>query len=307
MKKQVARDGVPHNAYAAWVLSTFAGLRPATQFYVDLAANHPTQDSSTHELEQRGWHGLCIEPNPEYVALLKVQRNCTTIPTAIDSHERDVNFEFAGTMGGIEDARFDNRAGTKGRMVSRLRTRRLQDVLREANAPHVIDFLSLDVEGAESAVLSPSFPWGQYTFLTISIERAPPDLNARLFAHGYLFVKQLRADTMYVHSTHPRAAIVAANLSFVQGAAKCRNGQTVYSERRPLVGVHCGSIFGCCAFPGFPPETTRYLRPVGKTKEKPIAAIRPSHPAARPSQQGDSWPKFVAWLKQVMKGRSRSL
>lgn len=122
--------------------------------------------------------------------------------------------------------------------------------------------------GAESAVLSPAFPWNQYTFLTISIERAPPDLNARLFRHGYLFARQFGiADTLYVHSTHPRAAQVAANASFVQGAAKCRNGQMQYKERAKLLGVKCPSVFGCCAFPGYPQETTSYLgAPAGSSR-----------------------------------------
>lgn len=138
----------PRNGYAAWVLSTFAGSEPGIgRFYVDLAANHPTIESTTYELEQQGWNGICIEPNPEYVSLLKAQRKCAVVAAPIDSEERDVSFEFAGTMGGIEDARFDNRIGVTGRNVHKMRTRKLGDVLSEAAAPRVIDFLSLDVEG----------------------------------------------------------------------------------------------------------------------------------------------------------------
>jgi hypothetical protein len=187
-------------------------------------------------------------------------------------------------MGGIADGRFDNRDSTaKGvrtlrstaKSVRTLRTRTLQSVLREASAPPIIDFLSLDVEGAETAVLSPSFTWSEYTFLVVIIERPPPDLNARLFAHGYLFVKLLNtghytADVCYVHKTHPRAASVAANSSFVQIPAKCRSTHFSYTDRQKIYGVRCQSMFGCCTFPGYPQHKISYLgKPVRASSQPP--------------------------------------
>ncbi|GKZ01033.1 hypothetical protein MPSEU_001054700 [Mayamaea pseudoterrestris] len=35
-------------------------------FFIDLAANDAKTLSNTLALEQRGWQGLCIEPNPAY-------------------------------------------------------------------------------------------------------------------------------------------------------------------------------------------------------------------------------------------------
>ena len=162
----VALSGSPRAAheYSDWVLSTFKGTaaQPAGHFYVDLAANHPIEASTTYDLEQLGWRGLCIEPNPQYVNLLRQQRKCSVLPHVVDSTEHAVTFQLDGTMGGIADGRFDNRAHT-GKEVQRLSTRTLHSILREASAPRVIDFLSLDVEGAETAVLSPSFMWSEYT------------------------------------------------------------------------------------------------------------------------------------------------
>lgn len=246
-------------SYSAWALSTFLGVPLGSpRYYVDLAANHPTKDSNTYYLDRKGWRGLCIEPNPVYTELLQRGRSCNLSTNAVDDREHDVAFNIGGTMGGIEDPRFDNRRSHHASIT--VRARRLQDVLREFDAPREISFLSLDVEGAENAALAPTFAWSEYVFLCLAVERAPPDLNTRLFAHGYLFARTMGvADSIYVHSTHPRAVEVADNGSFVQQAAKCHNGKTQYHNREQLRGVkRCISVFGCCAFPGFPQSTTRY-------------------------------------------------
>ena len=39
---------------------------PDQMYFVDLAANDPIDLSNTFKLEQMGWEGLCIEPNPVY-------------------------------------------------------------------------------------------------------------------------------------------------------------------------------------------------------------------------------------------------
>ena len=173
------------------VLSAFAGLQ-GPRYFVDLAANHPTTGSNTYELETSDWSGLCIEPNPKFVTMLKAKRKCAVAQSAVDSEVRSVTFRLAGEMGGIEDDRFDNRAENRSKASSgsraqslTLQTRLLTEVLETALAPNVIDYMSLDVEGAESAVLCPDFAWNKFTFLMLSIERPPPDLNARLFRHGY--------------------------------------------------------------------------------------------------------------------------
>ena len=292
------------NEYSAWVLSTFMlgskNFSSLPFYYVDLAANEPVDGSNTLELEQYGWNGLCIEPNPHYVTLLRDQRRCALAPVAIDDVERDIKFHNDGTMGGIQDARFDNRVGTKD--LQAMRTRLLQDVLREASAPHVIHYLSLDVEGAESAALPDSFAWDDYIFLTLSIERPPPDLNRRLFRHGYLFVRRIGiADALYVHWTHPNAAKVSANASFAQAPAKCSNGRgTHYRDREPLQRVQCKSSFGCCSWWGFPESSTKYMgaiagRKVPQWYEVPIRQRRPVPKATHKNKEG-LFSRFWSWL-----------
>src|SRR5512143_4000643 len=37
--------------------------------YIDVGANHPIEDNVTALFYERGWHGITIEPNPEYIPL----------------------------------------------------------------------------------------------------------------------------------------------------------------------------------------------------------------------------------------------
>ena len=46
----------------------------------------------------------------------------------------------------------------------------------------------LQVEGAESQVLSDAFDWSAFTFLSLTVERPGAALRNRLRHHGYLYV-----------------------------------------------------------------------------------------------------------------------
>ena len=60
--------------------------------------------------------------------------------------------------------------------------------------------LSLDVEGAETEILR-NFNFEKYTFLCLTIERPTPELNSILFNNGYIFVKNFKVDSFYVHKS----------------------------------------------------------------------------------------------------------
>ena len=78
-------------------------------------------------------------------------------------------------------------------------TTSLAKELDDANAPTLIDFLSLDVEGAEWLVLK-DFPFDRYKFQCIAIERPNTDLDLLLDENGYRQVKHMNFDVVYVHS-----------------------------------------------------------------------------------------------------------
>lgn len=80
----------------------------------------------------------------------------------------------------------------------------LADALAYARAPSVIDYLSLDVAGAESVILE-GFPFEKYIFLAITVESPKLSLVRILEKKGYICVKcvGLAGDKLLVHSTIP--------------------------------------------------------------------------------------------------------
>ena len=81
----------------------------------------------------------------------------------------EVQFVFKKVLGGVLG--FDNRKATAHTQdVHRFSTVSLEKVFSNLSVPAVIDYLSLDVEGAEEWVLG-AFPWHRFAFLAITVER----------------------------------------------------------------------------------------------------------------------------------------
>jgi len=176
-------------------------------YFVDLAANDAIKISNTYALEKNfGWSGLCLEPNPTYWAGLSY-RDCTTVSAVVGSERmQEIQFKFpnrAGPQGGIVGKQFDNKEPSKFNEDKPRYTVPLLEIFKKFNTPSVIDYLSLDVEGAEDLVMS-SFPFDQYRFNVITLERPSANLQELLKAHGYQFERLLKknsGDTLWIHKS----------------------------------------------------------------------------------------------------------
>jgi hypothetical protein len=177
--------------------------KPVKRFFVDLAANDATHINNSYQLEKSGgWDGLCIEPNPIYWFKLAAYRKCTIVGAFVggkqDEDGREVDVVLSsGVVGGIVEEGMDNAkkgAEEKRNLVS------IVTIFEETNVPHVIDYFSLDVEGAESIVMK-DFPFDKYTFKFLTIERPKPELIDLLQNQGYRQVKKLThwGETLWVH------------------------------------------------------------------------------------------------------------
>ena len=181
-------------------------------YFVDLAAADGLMQSNTYRLETEfAWQGICIEANPFTFEKLKKNRNCILIKECIDATNREVQFVAMGLIGGIlaDDTRVNfedkNRKeimkqALKDGLIIIVYTKTLEQVLDEAQAPSIIDYLSLDVEGAELRVLK-YFPFEKYVFLTMSIEKPGEELHAILLNNGYIFIKRVGLDSLYIHES----------------------------------------------------------------------------------------------------------
>ena len=237
---QKDQDKWVHKTLTKWTSQTVDGPQRRSYYYVDLAANEPFYDSSTSFFDEMGWNGLCIDGNPRYIQKLKTsKRTCTVVHAIVDScMDKEVSWVNRGAVGGIVAADTDN-TKTSLRTVKGT-TRTLADILNSTNAPRRIDFLSLDVEGAEWRAMQ-TFPFDKYQFLTIAIERPPPWLNRLLFKNRYVWVENSRfdEDSFFVHEM--LSDVIKAVGTFQQVPTKCdgRAGTSCPWAETPPVTAEC--------------------------------------------------------------------
>lgn len=187
-------------------------------YFVELGANDGFSQSNTLAFEnKRGWRGVLIEPTPHLFLSCGYYRakpgnaiHCNAC-VPFDYTEKYVDIEYANLMStskslptDIEDIDAFRKSG-KSHLNEFARSlqfganaRTLTSILDESNAPNMIDLLSLDVEGAEVAVLSGT-DFGKYSFRYIIVECRNIDtlqtfleqrkytLVGNLSHHDYLF------------------------------------------------------------------------------------------------------------------------
>ena len=136
----------------ALVRQFFAGR--ARGFFVEVGANEPQQRSQTWHLEQAGWSGILIEPQPDLAERLRQARTAKVFAVACSSPDRagqTLPLHVAGPLSSLERERMA--PGASPERVIAVPVRTLDQILIEAQAPVPIDFLSIDVEGHELDVL----------------------------------------------------------------------------------------------------------------------------------------------------------
>jgi len=195
-------------SYHALIKST-----STSPYFIDLAANDAVQLSNTLNLEKNGWAGLCVEPNPSYWYRL-AHRKCTIaaafVGGAEDLQQVDVslnNEEYGGIIGeGMDNSKegenkHDVSEKDKPKEEKRY-TVSMRTLLNQFNVPLNIDYMSLDVEGAEELIMH-YFPFSKYTIRFMTVERPKPGLQELLKANGFQFVMMLVfwGETLWVHES----------------------------------------------------------------------------------------------------------
>lgn len=131
--------------------SHFLGQTPG--FFVEVGAYDPVFQSQTHHLELTGWSGILVEPVPEFADNLRRARRASVTQCACVAPETAA----AGRIRLLErrgnsTTKFDPRRVRADELVIEVPAATLDSVLDDAGATKV-DFLSVDVEGAEPDVL----------------------------------------------------------------------------------------------------------------------------------------------------------
>jgi len=131
-------------------------------YFVEFGATDGVRLSNTFMLEKHfDWTGICAEPNPKFFAQLQRNRSCIVSDACIDDVSgKRVKFILAGEYGQIEGSGSKDKQSSKreayaaeGNTID-LQTISLNDFLTKYAAPRQIDYLSVDTEGNEFAILN---------------------------------------------------------------------------------------------------------------------------------------------------------
>ena len=205
-KKKDLTPVTQHNA-DDWVLSRCTDKG----FFVDCGCFDGEIGSNTYKLEKYGWKGICIDAFPKNFQ----RRPNSTVVTAVVHGEKDLKLEFTKCqypeLSGL--TQFLGRTKWEKFIdeTIEVKTTLLHEILDNQNAPKLIDYLNLDIEGNELEVLK-TFPFDKYTFKCISLEHAydePKRTNIRNFlkTKGYKLFKQEKCDDWFYHESQNQIKI----------------------------------------------------------------------------------------------------
>jgi FkbM family methyltransferase len=182
-------------------------------YFVEVGANEPQVRSQTWHLEQAGWTGLLIEPQPDLAAELRAARTAKVFAVACSGPENEghtMPLHVAGPLSSLDRAGMA--PGADPHAVIEVPIRTLDSVLQEAQVPAHFDFLSIDVEDHEIEVLR-GFDVVRWQPRLILLEDHVADLSKHRFlnAAGYRIVRRYENNGRYVPKDSPvRMKIVDA-------------------------------------------------------------------------------------------------
>jgi len=126
-------------------------------FYVDVGSNHPVQRSNTCLLYKSGWRGINVDLNDFTLDLFNYLRpDDINIQAAISDYDGDINFYYQKDFSVLNTTdifwakeNFNNDFQSK-----KIKCQTLNSLLKESKHKNQkINFLNIDVEGAEIKVL----------------------------------------------------------------------------------------------------------------------------------------------------------
>jgi len=181
--------------------------RKRNGFFIDIGAYDGIYLSNTYILESRyKWNGICLEANPSAYRLLLKNRSsrCLCLNLCVDQKDGEVEFIDNGIVSGIFDVL---RSNTNPNFINRhestfqMEAKTLLNVLKVNNAPQVIEYLSIDVEGAEERILK-QFDFNEYIFKSITIERPSSIVKDILKINNYTLIKEVEElDCLFIHDS----------------------------------------------------------------------------------------------------------
>lgn len=177
-------------------------------YFVDIGAYDGVIDSNSLFFEQLGWHGMCIEPNPDRFQILQDCRRCSCFQLAIANTIKKMSFLKIRNDGPDTLSVLIDESDTNGaQQIEKYKLKNNYDII-EVNCVSfdslvhktTIDYLSLDTEGNELEILN-SIDFNKYNIRAITVENNNYDDRFKKFfsdKKDYKFVAQLGCDEVYI-------------------------------------------------------------------------------------------------------------
>lgn len=196
-----------------YVASFFNGQKRL--FFVEIGAGDPILGSNSYVLERCfDWDGLCIEPQSNLFQRILKERSCAALNCCIASSRKVVKFRqvngYAHALSGIIDFFVEGHEERINREISKhggsysdidLVSEPLTDILNKKMI-RKIDYLSVDVEGAEFEVIN-SIDFSQFDISLIGFESNKKNetkeskIDSLLRSNDFKFLERVCGDSFY--------------------------------------------------------------------------------------------------------------
>jgi FkbM family methyltransferase len=203
--------------YSQWkqdkyIYNTFFKNKTEPGVFLEIGADDGVRFSNCKYFEEtHNWTGIAVEAREEAYNKLITNRTCNCIRAVLSDVIEDTKFmDIKGYGLGLSglvnkyDPRHLNRidqeiknTNNKGVSVIDVKTEKLNDILDKYNMTN-IDFLSIDTEGSEIAILQ-TLDFDKYNIDVITIEDNYKDEELMKFfiSRNYSFVRQIECDKIF--------------------------------------------------------------------------------------------------------------
>ena len=216
-------------------------------FYIDVGAGHPVHSNVSFFFYLRGWSGITVEPNPWLAQLTAAVRpRDRRIDALIGAAPGDAIYHLVEGFHGLSTTIESNAQAAQKEFNRPVKSfpipvTTLRAICREHGVSQ-IDFLKIDVEGAEQAVLEGN-DWARYRPKVIVAEAVAPitmqpswdGWEPILIANGYRFVFSDDLNRYYADEDQPDAgALLAAKPPSFKGVTQLHTfGQAQDDQSHP--------------------------------------------------------------------------
>ena len=142
-------------------------------FYLDIGCGHPIKNNNTYLLNKKGWNGINIDLDVDNIDLFNSYRKKdVNLTTAVSDKEGETELYFYHSKSALNTISKDNADFQKAKVsaIKKIKTQTINKIIE--NSPfkdRKIDFLSVDVEGSELAILK-NFDFIKYSPKVIVVE-----------------------------------------------------------------------------------------------------------------------------------------